>query len=369
MNKDLSNGLILFGGTGDLTKRKLMPAIYNLYIDKLLSENFFVAAVGRRDKTEQEYKDEIKQAIEKYSRNTYKQDTWDEVSSRIYYYKFDFTDNSGYKEFNDYLLTLEAKHGTKGNRLYYLAVGPESFAGIVKSLAENNMAEQKTGSKRVIIEKPFGKDLISAKHLNKQITKVFDEENIYRIDHYLGKEMLQNIMVIRFANAVFDSIWNSEHIDHIQITSSERLGVGERGGYYEKSGALKDMVQNHLLQFLSLIAMEPPEKNATESIRDAKVKVLKELQIYTNSQVSKNVVRGQYDKDLENTVKSYREEQRTSETSETETFVALKLNVNNKRWKGVPFYIRTGKRLKYKGVQAVIEFKSHDNQNTAKRRG
>ncbi|MBN2878006.1 MAG: glucose-6-phosphate dehydrogenase [Clostridia bacterium] len=363
MNKIEANAFVLFGGTGDLTKRKLIPAIYNLYIDNLLPENFFVASVGRREKTEDEYKKELEDAIKKYSRNSFEQKKWDKVSSRIYYYKLDFAVEDGYRDFDSYLKSLESIHETQGNRLFYLAVGPEHFATIVENLHKNSMTKQSTGKKSVIIEKPFGKDLESAIRLNEEITKVFDEENIFRIDHYLGKEMLQNIMVIRFANAVFEPIWNSSHIDHVQITSSEQMGVGDRAGYYEKAGALKDMVQNHLLQFLSLIAMEPPKKISTESIRDAKVKVLKDLQIYSNEQVYENVVRGQYGADNEANIKAYRDEDRTDDNSETETFVALKLNVDNKRWKGVPFYIRTGKRLKYKGVQAVIEFKPNYPSN------
>ena len=274
MRNDIANGLILFGGTGDLTKRKLVPAIYNLYIDNLLPDNFFVLSIGRREKTTEEYLDEIKEAVKKFSRNKLDEDKWAQVANRIYYYRMDFTKGEEYDELKRHIADLEQKYKTESNRMFYLAVSPDAFGTIVENLNKFSLANQETGFKRVVIEKPFGKDLLSAEALNKQISKVFDENNIYRIDHYLGKEMLQNIMVIRFANAVFEPIWRSEYIDHVQITSSETMGVDERGGYYEKAGALKDMVQNHLLQFLSLIAMEPPKPMDTESIRDEKVKIL-----------------------------------------------------------------------------------------------
>lgn len=358
MNKDIANGLILFGGTGDLTKRKLLPAIYNLYIDNLLPDDFFVLSVGRREKSIDEYRQEIKGAVESFSRNKLDNDKWKSVAQRIYYYRMDFTKGQGYTELDEYIKNLEKKHATLGNRVFYLAISPDAFETVVSNLHKHGLANNSTGTKRVVIEKPFGRDLKSAEILNKQITKAFDEDDIYRIDHYLGKEMLQNIMVIRFANAAFEPIWNSNHIDHVQITSSETLGVEERGGYYEKSGALRDMVQNHLLQFLSLIAMDEPKSLDTKDIRDEKVKVLKNLEIYKDSQVKENVVRGQYSTDEKGKVPGYRQEQRVSDISDTETYVALKLTINSNRWKGIPFYIRTGKRMKKKGVQAIIQFKN-----------
>ena len=358
-----TNGLILFGGTGDLTKRKLMPAIYNLYIENLLPDNFFVTAVGRRDKTIPEFANEMKEAVIEFSRNKIDEAKWNEISKRIYYYRMNFSDNESYKGLDEYLKVLDKTHNTNGNKIFYLAVSPDFFGTIIDNIHKSGLAKHIKGYKRVVIEKPFGRDLSSARELNKQIMKVFKEDDIYRIDHYLGKEMLQNIMVIRFANTTFETIWNSEHIDHIQITSSETMGVDERGGYYESAGALKDMVQNHLLQFLSLIAMEPPRKIDTESIRNEKVKVLKSLDVYSDDEVNKNVVRGQYGSNPEYKIAAYRGEKRTSDDSDTETFAALKIKINNKRWKGVPFYIRTGKRLAKKGVQAVIEFKIDHKSN------
>lgn len=358
MNKNIANGLILFGGTGDLTKRKLLPAIYNLYIDNLLPDDFFVLSVGRREKDTEQYRKEMKESIENFSRNKLDSEKFDNVANRVYYYKMDFTQSKGYTELDKYIKNLESKYNTKGNRVFYLAISPDAFGTVVNNLNKYKMAGTKTGTKRVVIEKPFGRDLKSAELLNKQISKTFDEDDIYRIDHYLGKEMLQNIMVIRFANAAFEPIWNSEHIDHVQITSSETLGVEERGGYYEKSGALRDMVQNHLLQFLSLIAMDEPRSLDTEDIRDEKVKVLKHIEIYNDNEVKYNVVRGQYSSDENNKIPAYRQENRIDDESDTETYVALKLNIKNKRWKDVPFYIRTGKRMKKKGVQAIIQFKN-----------
>lgn len=358
MNKNIANGLILFGGTGDLTKRKLLPAIYNLYIDNLLPDDFFVLSVGRREKDTEQYRKEMRESIESFSRNKLDNQKFESVANRVYYYKMDFTQSDGYTDLDKYINSLDSKHKTEGNRMFYLAISPDAFGTVVNNLHKYKLASNATGSKRVVIEKPFGRDLKSAELLNKQISKTFDEKDIYRIDHYLGKEMLQNIMVIRFANAAFEPIWNSEHIDHVQITSSETLGVEERGGYYEKSGALRDMVQNHLLQFLSLIAMDEPKSLNTEDIRDEKVKVLKRLEIYNDNEVKQNVVRGQYNSDESEKVPSYRQENRVDDDSDTETYVALKLNIKNKRWKGVPFYIRTGKRMKKKGVQAIVQFKN-----------
>ncbi len=229
---------------------------------------------------------------------------------------------------------------------------------IVERLHEFGLAPENGGFKRVVIEKPFGRDLDSARTLSRQITHTFGEENVYRIDHYLGKEMLQNIMVIRFANAFFEPIWNNKYVDHVQITSTETLGVSERGGYYEKSGALKDMLQNHLLQFLALTAMEPPVRLDTESIRDEKVKVFKGLRIYSEEEVKENVVRGQYAESEDGKYPAYRDESRTADDSNTETYIALKAEIENFRWSGVPFYIRTGKRLKQKCAEVIVQFKS-----------
>jgi len=356
--QDIGNAFVIFGGTGDLTKRKLIPAIYNLLVDDLLPDNFFVVSVGRRAKTTQTFVDEMETAVKEFSRNGFNKSLWDQLKTRIYYYQLDFNAGEDYLEFDNYLCALENRYKTKGNRLFYLAVSPEFFGIIVEKLHDFGLAGDNGGFKRVVIEKPFGRDLESAKILSKQITHAFGEENTYRIDHYLGKEMLQNIMVIRFSNALFEPIWNNKYVDHVQINSTETLGVSERGGYYEKSGALKDMLQNHLLQLLAITAMEPPVRLDTESIRDEKVKVFKGLKLYSEEEVRENVIRGQYGQSEDGQYVGYREEVRTADDSRTETFIALKAEIENFRWSGVPFYIRTGKRMKEKMVEVVVQFKS-----------
>ncbi|EIA24133.1 Putative glucose-6-phosphate 1-dehydrogenase, partial [Candidatus Arthromitus sp. SFB-3] len=250
-----------------------------------------------------------------------------------------------YRSLKDLIKSMCVKHGYNENILYYMAVSPEYFSIIVDRLRLNDLADSTRGIKRVIIEKPFGENLTSARELNEKMTKTFTEKEIYRIDHYLGKEMSQNIMAIRFANPILEFIWNNRYIDNIQITSNESLGVLTRGKYYEKSGALKDMFQNHMLQLLTLIAMEPPVSLNTEDIRDEKVKVLKAMPKIDEKFVRENIVRGQYIEDSKGTLKGYRSEQDVSKDSMIETFVAIKCFINNYRWTGVPFYIRTGKRL------------------------
>ncbi|NMA85145.1 MAG: glucose-6-phosphate dehydrogenase [Epulopiscium sp.] len=357
MNKDqLSSIMVIFGGTGDLTHRKLIPALYNLLNENKLPPSFAVVAIGRRDKTNEEYRKDLKEAAQKFSRFKIQEEKWADLEKRIYYYSLNFMDGEGYPDLEIYLRELENKYKTQGNRMYYLAVAPEYFEVIVGDLHKNQMTEKEGSWRRVVIEKPFGQDLESAQYLNHKITHAFSEENTYRIDHYLGKEMLQNIMVIRFANAFFEPIWNNKYIDHIQISSSEVVGVEERGGYYEKAGVLKDMLQNHMLQLLALTAMEPPVRLDTQSIRDEKVKVLKGLQQMSTEEVKANVIWGQYGAAGE--IKGYREENRISPESNTETFMALKVQIENFRWSGVPFYIRTGKRMPTKSTEIIVQFKS-----------
>ena len=360
---DLSAVLVIFGGTGDLTHRKLMPALYNLVLDKLLPKHFAIVSVGRRDKTVEEYRAEIHDSIEKHSRNKIDETIWSKLEPMIYYYKFDFTDMTGYAGLNSFLDQLDQKSNTKGNRVFYLAVAPEYFETIVTGLQISGMAERKDSWSRLVIEKPFGKDLKTANKLNNKLLEVFKENSIYRIDHYLGKEMIQNIMVLRFCNTIFESIWNNNFIDNIQISLSEKLGVGLRGGYYEHSGAVRDMIQNHIMQILSLVAMEPPVNLNTDSIRTEKLKVIQAIEDITPEFLRDNVVFGQYGKgviDGEPAV-GYREEENVPKDSSTETFVALKLHVNNFRWAKTPFYIRTGKRLANSSAEIVVQFKELPN--------
>jgi len=353
------NSLIIFGGTGDLTKRKLIPALYNLYYDGFIKENMFIVAIGRREKTKEGYRQEMREATIEFSRNKIDIKKLDSVIERIYYYQLPFDSNEEYYELDHYIHGLEEKYNTEGNRIYYLAVSPNYFGIIAKKLDKYglgiNNPTYKDGYRRILIEKPFGKDLASAKELSKDLIRYMTEENTYRIDHYLGKEMIQNILVLRFANIFFENIWNNRYVDHIQITSSETLGVQERGGYYDNSGALKDMIQNHLLQILAIVTMEPPADLSSESIINEKIKVFKSLKVMEPSEVYKNVVRGQYgpNKDM----LGYREENRVPNDSNTETFVAIKTSIHNFRWAGVPMYLRTGKKMAKKTIEIVVEFK------------
>lgn len=360
MNKDhLSCIMVIFGGTGDLTHRKLIPALYMLEDEKILPSNFAVVAVGRRDKTNESYRQELLESARKHLRVPVKEEIWSKIRDKIYYQRFNISNEGGYTDLNVLLQSLDKKYQTGGNRLYYLAVAPEYFAVITEQLQRHKMVEKEGSWQRLVIEKPFGEDLGSAQRLNKIITDVFTEENTYRIDHYLGKEMLQNIMVIRFANALFEPIWNSKYIDNIQISAMETVGVENRAGYYEKTGVLRDMVQNHMLQFLTLIAMEPPVSLDTESIRDEKVKVLRSVKEITPQYVVDNVIRGQYGPGeiLGKGVKGYRQEEGVDSNSVTETFLGLKLYVDNFRWAGMPFYIRSGKKMPVKSAEVIIQFK------------
>ncbi len=360
-NNDLSSIMVIFGGTGDLTHRKLMPALYNLAYDKLLPERFAVVSVGRKEKTLYQYRDEVVDSLNTHSRNIIDEGYWQKLRNAIYYFQFDIMDQNGYLKLKDFLEELDGIMHTGGNRIFYLAVAPEYFETIVHGIHSINQTNIKGAWHRLIIEKPFGKDLTTARKLNNKLLEVFDEKNIYRIDHYLGKEMIQNIMVLRFCNPVFESLWSNKFIDNIQISLNEKDGVGTRGGYYEHSGAVRDMVQNHIVQILSLVAMEPPVNLKTESIRTEKLKVIQAIEEFTPELLSGNVVFGQYGKGRIDglSVSAYREEEKVSVNTSTETFVALKLHVNNFRWAGTPFYIRTGKRMGAKSAEIVIQFKPH----------
>ncbi len=352
--------LVIFGGTGDLTHRKLMPALYNLCADGLLPESYITVAVGRRDKTDEEYRGEVRESLERFSRNRIDDTCWDKLRNAIRYFRLDIEDTSGYARLAEYLNGLDTDGQGAGDRVYYLAVAPEHFETIVSGLQAGNLAQHNGAHGRLVIEKPFGKDLATAEALNSRLLEVFPEESIYRIDHYLGKEMIQNIMVLRFCNTVFESLWSGRYIDNIQISLCERHGVGTRGGYYEQSGAMRDMVQNHAFQILSMVAMEPPGSLETEAIRAEKVKVIRAIEELTPELLDTDVVFGQYGRGMVGgqTVPGYREEDKVSPDSVNETFVALKLHINNFRWAGTPFYIRTGKRMKSGSAQIVVQFKA-----------
>ena len=353
--------VVIFGASGDLTYRKLIPALYNLAADGDLPAAISVVGFARREKSDASFREELRDATRKFSRQGLNDELWQSFGDRIFYHRSEFGDLSGYTALAQRLDALDHESNTRGNRLFYLSVAPSEFAGILEKLAAVGLNRAKPGSwARVIVEKPFGTDLPSAQALNQVVNDVFREKDTFRIDHYLGKETAQNIMVLRFANGIFEPLWNHRYIDHIQITAAEPLGVGTRGPYYESSGALRDMVQNHLLQLLCLVAMEPPTDLAADSVRDEKVKVVRALRLMSPEEVAQNVVRGQYTDGVINgeRVPAYRAEERVNPESMTETFVALKAYVDNWRWADVPFYIRVGKRLPKGGTEIAVQFKS-----------
>ena len=353
--------LVIFGATGDLTHRKLVPALYNLAADGALPPSISVVGFARRDKTDDLFRKELEDAARKFSRQAINDELWQNFASCISYHRSEFDKYEGYESLACHLDELDAARGTCGNRLFYLAASPDQFEVILENLRKSGLNKAKPGSwARVIVEKPFGTDLPSARRLNDLVQNAFDESDTYRIDHYLGKETAQNIMVMRFANAIFEAMWNARYIDHVQITASEPLGVEGRAGYYDNSGALRDMVQNHFLQLLCLTAMEPPPGLDAESIRDEKVKVLRSLRPLTGDDVFKHVIRAQYGAGAINgkRVAAYRDELNVNPESVTETYVALEVNVDNWRWAGVPFFIRVGKRLPKAGTEIAVHFKS-----------
>ena len=347
--------IVIFGATGDLANRKLYPSLYRLYRNGKLSDNFAVIGVARRPLTNEDFRNNIKKSIEDFN------DTHidpDEFASHFHYNPFDVQDLTHYQKLDKFIDELDAKHEAGGNRLFYLAMDPNFFGTIAENLKSEGLTEP-SGWTKLVIEKPFGHNYETAKKLNNQIRKAFNEDQIYRIDHYLGKEMIQNIEIIRFANSLFEPLWNNQYIANVQVTSSEILGVEERGRYYDGSGALRDMVQNHMLQMVSLLAMEPPAKLHPDDIRYEKVKVLRSLKPISEEIVDEHFVRGQYDRGEINQEEQdgYRESNGVDENSNTETFVAGKFMINNFRWAGVPFYIRTGKRMAEKSTEIVVQFK------------
>jgi len=352
--------VVIFGASGDLTYRKLIPALYNLAEDGDLPTGLTVVGFARREKTDDQFRKELEEAARKYSRQTVKDELWKHFADSVFYHRSEFGDDEGYRTLAERLSKIDKERGTQGNRLFYLSVAPSEFEGILTKLYSFGLNKAPDGGwARVIVEKPFGTDLPSAQLLNQTVNRTFHESDTYRIDHFLGKETAQNIMVLRFANGIFEPLWNHRYIDHVQITASEPLGVEARGPYYESSGALRDMVQNHLLQLLCLVAMEPPTDLSADSVRDEKVKVIRALRPIKGDDVAKNVVRGQYAEGAINgkNVIAYRKEDRVNPESMTETFVALRILVDNWRWADVPFYVRVGKRLPKGSTEIAVQFK------------
>ncbi|MDP1834843.1 MAG: glucose-6-phosphate dehydrogenase [Chlamydiales bacterium] len=358
--------VVIFGATGDLTRRRLVPALYNLARDGQLPAHFCCVGFARRPKSDAEFRKEMYGAINEFSRvKPVDENLWKSFGEQLFYHQSEFDEDEGYETLAKQLQDLDVQFGTKGNRVYYFSTQPRYFPTLVKKLKKHGLIYPHGGDNssgpwsRIIFEKPFGHDLPSAIALQDQISKYLDESQTYRIDHWLGKETVQNLLVFRFTNPIFEALWNRHHIDHVQIAVAEDLGVGTRGALWEEQGMLRDIVQNHMMQLLSLIAMEPPSKLDAEAIRDEKVKVISSITPISAQEFDKCVVRGQYGPGMINgkDVCGYRQEANVSATSAIETFVALKLHIDNWRWAGVPFYLRSGKRLPKKVTEIAITFK------------
>jgi glucose-6-phosphate 1-dehydrogenase len=353
--------IVIFGASGDLTGRKLIPALYHLRKDKQMPDDFRIIGFARREKTDASWREELRQALGQYSRTKpVDEAVWQEFAQHLSYCQGDLLDPEAYRALAAKVASFPSE-GLRSHILFYLAISPSQFAPVVERLHQAGLvrAVEDRSWQRIVIEKPFGHDLASAHELNRQLMRFAAEQQVFRIDHYLGKETVQNILMFRFSNAVFERLWNRDSIDHFQITVSERQGVGERGGYYEEAGALRDMVQNHLLQVLSLVAMEPPVSLEAEAIREEKVKLLKSIRRLEPEDVARQVVRGQYFAGVVDgkLLPGYRQETKVKTDSNVETYVALKLFVDNWRWSGVPFYLRTGKSLPASASEVRVQFR------------
>ncbi len=356
--------IVIFGAAGDLTKRKLIPALFNLASQELLSSHAMVG-IDRVEMDSETYRQSLNEEIESYVGSGFKQDLWDANVGKVYYTPGDFRNPESYQQLKTLLLEVDKEQGAPGNYLFYLATPPSFFGVIATELGKAGLAQEADGRwRRIIIEKPFGWDLESARELNVTLHQSFQEHQVYRIDHYLGKETVQNIMAYRFGNGTVEPIWNHRYIDHVQITVAESLGVEDRASYYEEAGALRDMVANHLLAVLSVVAMEPPNSFEADAIRDEQIKVLKAIQPFDPERVLTNTVRGQYGEGVQGDaerLRAYRDEPGIADDSSTETYVAMKLMIDSWRWAGVPFYLRTGKRMPGRYSEVVIQYKHAPN--------
>ena len=349
--------MVIFGAGGDLAWRKLVPALYNLFLDRRLPGRFAIVGMARKERSDDDFRRRLREGVDLFSRRgRVDEQTWGEFASRLSYAEGDFTAPGSGALLGRRLDEFDRQWDTRAERVFYLAIPPNLVEAAARQLEQMGVCKD-CARDRLVVEKPFGRDLESARALDRILTSMFAESQIYRIDHYLGKETVQNILALRFANSLFEPVWNRRYIDHVQITVAETVGVEQRGGYYEHAGALRDMVQNHLFQLLAFTAMEPPISFAADAVRDERVKVLNAIRPLTPTEIECDVVRGQYTASPDRSRRAYRDEPQVAPDSRTETFVALKLHVENWRWADVPFYVRTGKRLAERTTEIVVEFK------------
>ena len=352
--------LIIFGASGDLTRRKLLPSLYRLYKSGMLAEQFFILGTSRVEMTTEQFRSSMEEAVRTAFPLEFDRAVWDKLASRLYYSTFDYEDPKSYTVgLADVLPKLEARHETRGNRIFYLAIPPTVFEKVIHNIGAAGLQREDKGCSHVVIEKPFGRDLASARKLNQLVHTYYRESQIFRIDHYLAKETVQNILMFRFANSIFEPLWSRRYVDHVQITAAETIGIEHRAGYYEASGVIRDMFQNHMFQLLCLTAMEPPSQFIADRVQDEKAKVLHSLRRISPDTLGEHIVIGQYAKGRVDghEVPGYREEEGVSPASMTPTYAAMKVFVDNWRWHGVPFYLRSGKRLSGRKTEISIHFK------------